>query len=198
MKVVEICGHPCSGICCDPCKCDTCSRANKSGMRAVMKPASNQDIPLEKHNRTPSSGTSGSGANDWKKYASGGVIEDDMAFFQRAQALRSPFQENSPQPFSGNSVSNTVQGIGTADSAKLVESPSTPTRGGTRLLKVSPVKNTEPKTPKPSDPNLLIDISPSPSQRYRFQEQYMMEPLQPSHPTDLFKASMQPGQSLLD
>lgn len=126
-------------------------------------------------------------------------MEDDMARFQRAQSPRSPLQENFNTPLSGDPINGTLHGVITATSKKLTDPPSTPPGVGAKLVKVSPRKSTDPKTPRKVDPNLLVDISPSPPQRYRFQEQYMtMETLQPTQPKNPSKVPMQLGPSLLD
>ncbi|KAF2114105.1 P-loop containing nucleoside triphosphate hydrolase protein [Lophiotrema nucula] len=97
-KRVEHCGHPCTALCCDPCKCQFCDTRN-DGMRAVLKPNPRggtavpaKQNPVARIMKAPtpvSSFSTGNSENSsveqWHKYASGGVKEDDAEFVRKAK-----------------------------------------------------------------------------------------------------------------
>ncbi|KAF2179341.1 P-loop containing nucleoside triphosphate hydrolase protein [Zopfia rhizophila CBS 207.26] len=155
LKRVELCGHPCTEVCCDPCKCQFCARG-KNGTRAIIKPLHKHDMgaptpvsPLidyhdgafQKNIAAPalaqSAAHSEGSFKKWNNYINGGAQVDDAETMRKAKEIDTKFFES----VSSSTVSTTPPLL-------------VPT-----LIQISPVK----KPSKSSrNTNLLIDLDDTP------------------------------------
>ncbi|OCK85603.1 P-loop containing nucleoside triphosphate hydrolase protein [Lepidopterella palustris CBS 459.81] len=150
LKNIESCGHPCSTICCDPCRCTICDRRNVEG-RALLKQVPKNQMPFPR--QTMSAGSARSDVTDWANFANGGVRADDAAKRDLTrkildQVIQSRLDDQANERLFENSTKVT--------SASLTP----PTR-------VSQVQ---------SNSNLLVDLSDNPSPpRMRWQQKFVMQ-----------------------
>ncbi|KAF2469321.1 uncharacterized protein BDR25DRAFT_343720 [Lindgomyces ingoldianus] len=176
MRRVELCGHPCAELCCDPCKCQFCGRRD-NGMRATLKPtprnsAYNAPAPpssFVQHSRNAFAGTFYGGSS-----FGGGACRAALEF-------QSPSQAESTHRSSGSSVEqwkayakdgakeDDAQALRNAkemDTKFFEQIARTPSAGQVSLVtntKVSPVK------PRIS---LLVDLEENvqSNQHYKFKD----------------------------
>ncbi|KAF2867362.1 P-loop containing nucleoside triphosphate hydrolase protein [Massariosphaeria phaeospora] len=167
-KRVASCGHACTKMCCDPCRCQTCE-GRADGMKPLLRPVpahgmasfqpsfpSSMISPafqppkkLESEPTAASSGTDGTPEN-WKAYANGGAREDDAKAKDMMKEQQAAFSQ---------------------EVARAAGPPSA------QLIELSPPKKLLGKLQESSNMNLLLDLDdaflaqPKPT-RYRSKETY--------------------------
>lgn len=195
-KRMPICGHPCSAMCSDPCRCIVCERHN-NGEKGLLKARPATGAPVwkatpqnELYNYTsrpqaapftpPVQSSSGSAQalDEWEKYKNGGAKEDDARIMQQKQKEDAEFRAI---------MESGVDARGPAFA---------------RLIDVSPKK----RAPRPelasSNMQLLVDVSvdaePPPASRLQYSEIFSYLPVTTgSKKTRKAKESMPPN-NLLD
>lgn len=154
---LEICGHQCSGMCCDPCKCQICD-SRLDGSRALLKPTAplngarrcaapsrSNTYPRQAPYAPPqtSKNSDSSGFGDWHAYVNGGAKADDAEFLRKAQREEAQYVENMSQKLNQQKEnSNPAMSFSTALSTTL--KPSTPLRASTPANVASSFKTSSP------------------------------------------------------
>jgi hypothetical protein len=165
---LEICGHQCSALCCDPCKCHICD-SRHDGMRALLKPtaplngtrrpaAPQRPDPYPRQASIAAPQTSqlsgSSGVGDWLAYVNGGAKADDAEFLRKAKQENAKFVENMSVRLNQTRGSSTTA-LNSTTALRLFKTPS-PFRPSTPAKATSPFKAPSPakpsstaRTPKP-------------------------------------------------
>lgn len=138
-----MCGHPCSAMCCDPCKCHICD-SRLDGSRALLKPSAplngprrsaalprlrayDQQALFSTPQTSKNSDSTGSGVGSWQAYVNGGAQADDARFLRKAQEEEAKYVEAMSQRLTkDNEDPNPAMSFSSAQSTIL--EPSTPRR----------------------------------------------------------------------
>ena len=104
-KYVPLCGHACTALCCDSCKCGFCERHN-DGTRAMLRPSQGSRAPrqalqpaqpsqplgpviatdtMQTHISEHMTEHSGRSIDNWQAYADGGARADDAEFMRKVR-----------------------------------------------------------------------------------------------------------------
>ncbi|KAF2272378.1 P-loop containing nucleoside triphosphate hydrolase protein [Westerdykella ornata] len=119
-KRVEMCGHPCTKLCCEQCACQRCD-IRSDGTHPMLKPMPRNGARAPKQLPPPppvpllgeTSGDPSHGVGDWHAYANGGHAADDAEFVRKLQEGNTKYVE-------------TKTAAEAADTGKLIElSPAT-------------------------------------------------------------------------
>ncbi|KAF2492777.1 P-loop containing nucleoside triphosphate hydrolase protein [Lophium mytilinum] len=207
LKTVDTCGHPCSEICVDYCRCAMCEKATK-GARSLLRQAPRDSINGVKQTLHTRDFSSGSNPATWTEFAKGGVKTSDAAAIARAKEVNEENLRRAEAQAQAHRQNIEALNEETAmilfadgnDSPSLASVPiSAPAAPTTPPVQPYAAENQHGliTPPNPATPrelqgrqNLLIDIEPTPPRRIRYRETFDYSPFSNS--------GKAPERSLLD
>ncbi|KAF2803286.1 P-loop containing nucleoside triphosphate hydrolase protein [Mytilinidion resinicola] len=220
LKVVETCGHPCSEICVDHCRCAMCEKATK-GARSLLRQAPLDSVNGVRQTFHTRDFSGGSDPAAWTNYAKGGVKESDAVDVARAkeakeeslrqaeaeaqdyrQSIKALTEENAMTLLAdGNDVPSLTSEPTMASApapttisalAPPTTPPAQPSAAGQQqgLLLMTPPTSATPEQRQRRKEGLLIDVDSPPPRRIHYRETFDYSPFS--------RSSKAPERSLLD